>query len=48
VAPGELADLALRVPEFFAPIASALEKVPGAQEQFVAALAFATPLSAGR
>jgi hypothetical protein len=47
-APGELADLALDVPEFFAPIASALEKVPGAQEQFVAALAFATPLSAGR
>ena len=48
VAPGELADLALHVPEFFAPIASALEKVPGAREQFVAALAFASPASADR
>lgn len=43
VAPGEVADLALDVPEFFTPIASSLEKLPGAQEQFVAALAFATP-----
>jgi hypothetical protein len=47
VAPGALADLALDVPEFFAPIASSLENDPGAQEQFVAALAFATPASAG-
>jgi hypothetical protein len=46
VAPGELADLALDLPDFFAPISSALETVPGAREQFVAALAFATP--AGR
>ena len=45
VAPGEVADLALHVPDFFAPIASALEKAPGAHEQFTAALAFATPLS---
>ena len=47
VAPGKLADLALDFPEFFVPIASALEEVPGAQEQFVAALAFATPPSPG-
>ena len=46
VAPGELADLALYVPDFFAPIAAALEAAPGAQERFTAALAFATPLSA--
>jgi hypothetical protein len=45
VAPGELADLALHVPDFFAPIAAALEEAPGAQRQFTAALAFATPLS---
>jgi hypothetical protein len=45
VAPGALADLALAVPEFFVPVASALEDVPGAQKQFVAALAFATPSS---
>ena len=44
VAPGELADLALHVPDFFAPIASALERIAGAREQFVAALAFATPV----
>jgi hypothetical protein len=47
-APGELADLALHVPEFFAPIALALEKVPGARDQFLGALAFATPASVGR
>jgi hypothetical protein len=47
VAPGALADLALDVPAFFAPIASSLENDPGAQERFVAALAFATPASAG-
>lgn len=41
-APGALADLALRQPEFFAPIAAALETVPGAREPFVAALAFAS------
>ena len=43
VAPGDLADLALQVPDFFTPIASALNEVPEAQEQFTAALAFATP-----
>jgi hypothetical protein len=43
IAPGELAELALHVPDFFAPIASALEKAPGAREQFVAAIALATP-----
>jgi hypothetical protein len=43
VAPGELADLALHVPELFTPIASALEETPEAGEQFIAALAFATP-----
>jgi hypothetical protein len=48
VAPGDLADLALDLPEFFAPLASALEQVPAARDQFVAALAFATPLAAGR
>ena len=48
VAPGGLADLALYAPEFFTPIASALETPPGAREQFVAALAFATPLATGR
>jgi hypothetical protein len=48
VAPGELADLALEVPSQFAPIAAALEEVAGAREQFVAALAFATPVIAGR
>jgi len=48
VAPGELADLALHVPDFVAPIASALEKAPGAREQFVAALALATPPAIGR
>ena len=46
VAPGALADLALHVPEFSAPIAAALETDPGVFEQFVAALAFATPSSA--
>jgi hypothetical protein len=48
VAPGELADIALYVPEFAAPIASALETASGAREQFIAALAFATPLSTVR
>jgi hypothetical protein len=48
VAPGDLADLALHVPAFFTPIASSLEKAPGAREQFIAALAFATPLSTVR
>ena len=43
VAPGELADLALYVPEFFTPISSALDQVPPARAHFVAALAFATP-----
>ena len=43
VAPGALADLALDEPEFFAPIAAALEEVPGERQQFVAALAFASP-----
>jgi hypothetical protein len=47
VTPGALADLALDVPEFFAPIASSLENVPEAQEQFLAALAFATPSFSG-
>jgi hypothetical protein len=41
VAPGHLADLALQVPDFFDPIASALEQAPGARQQFVAALAVA-------
>ena len=47
-APGELGDLALDAPDFYAPIAAALESDPGAWEQFVAALAFATPPSAIR
>ena len=46
-APGEVADLALYGPELLGPIASALEEVPEARQQFLAALAFATPLSAG-
>jgi hypothetical protein len=45
VAPGAVADLALHDPDFFAPIAAALDEAPGAQQQFTAALAFATPLS---
>jgi hypothetical protein len=45
VGPDDLADLALQVPEFAAPIASALKQVPGAREQFAAALAIATPPS---
>ena len=48
VAPGALADLALHDPDFFAAIASALEEVPQARDQLIAAIAFATPLSAGR
>jgi hypothetical protein len=43
-APGALADLALYGPEFLQPITSALEAAPLAHRQFVAALAFATPL----
>jgi hypothetical protein len=42
-APGELADLTLDVPEFFAPVAAALETDPAARDRFVAALAFGTP-----
>jgi len=45
IAPGELADLALYVPDFLAPVSAALEQAPPAREQFVAALAFATPAS---
>jgi hypothetical protein len=45
-APGEVADLALYNPEFQAPIESALEDVPEAEQQFLAAVAFATPLPA--
>jgi hypothetical protein len=48
LAPGELADLALGFPEFFAPIAAALEKDPAARERFVAAVALATPPATGR
>jgi hypothetical protein len=48
VAPGALADLALDVPEFFVPIASALEHDAAAREQFLAALAFASPPSISR
>ena len=44
VAPGALADLALYDPKFLATTASALEEDPTAHRQFVAALAFATPL----
>ena len=45
-APGVLADVALYSPEFLGPIASALEEVPAAEQRFLAAIAFATPLSA--
>jgi hypothetical protein len=48
VAPGALADLALDAPEFLVPIVAALDGVAGAQEQFIAATAFASPLSLGR
>jgi hypothetical protein len=47
IAPGGLAELALHLPEFFAPIAAALEEVPGAQDALLGAVAFATPPSAG-
>jgi len=47
VAPGGVADLALYGPEFHGLIAAALEEVPAAQRQFLAALAFATPIAAG-
>jgi hypothetical protein len=46
VAPGELADLALHVPSTFVPIASALDEVAGARDKFLAAVAFATSISA--
>jgi hypothetical protein len=46
VAPGELADLALHVPSTFVPIASALDEDAGARDIFLAAVAFATPISA--
>jgi hypothetical protein len=45
-APGVLADVALYRPEFLAPIVSALEAVPAAEQRFLAAIAFATPLPA--
>ena len=48
VTPGVVADLALDAPELVAPIAAALDGVAGAQEQFIAATAFATPLAIGR
>ena len=48
VAPGDLADLALGFPEFFAPIATALEADPGAREQFGAAVALAMARANGR
>lgn len=48
VAPGALADLARHVPQFSTPIAAALEQVPGAREQFAAALASAPPGSTAR
>lgn len=41
VAPGDVADLALHVPEFSDLIASALEPIPPARDQLLAALAFA-------
>ena len=47
-APGALADLALDAPQFLVPIAAALDSVAGAQEQFIAAIAFANPLAIGR
>lgn len=48
VAPGRVADLALYGPDFLGPIAAALEEAPAAHQQFLAALAFATPLAASR
>jgi hypothetical protein len=44
--PDELAELARQVPDFVAPIASALEQ--RAREQFLTATSFATPASSGR
>jgi hypothetical protein len=41
--PDQLAELARQVPDFRAPIAAALEQVPGARAQLDAALAAATP-----
>jgi hypothetical protein len=46
LAPGDLADLMLQVPDFFAPVAAALDEIPGARDQLVAAIAFATPSTA--
>ena len=43
LAPEELAELVLHVPDFRAPITAALEQVPGAPAQLGAALAAATP-----
>jgi hypothetical protein len=48
VAPGTLADLALDAPQLFVPIAAALDGVAGAQQQFIAALALASPRAVGR
>jgi hypothetical protein len=42
--PSELAELAREIPDFFAPIASALDR--GAREQLLSATAVATPISA--
>jgi hypothetical protein len=39
LAPDQLTEMALQVPDFLAPIASALEQVPGARKQLAAALA---------
>lgn len=43
LAPDDLTELALRVPEFRAPIVTALEQVPGARAQLGAALAAPAP-----
>jgi hypothetical protein len=47
VAPGALADVALDLPDSLAAIASALEEVAGARQQFLGSIAFANP-AAGR
>jgi hypothetical protein len=44
VTPSELAELAREIPDFFAPIASALDRE--AREQLLTATAVATPISA--
>jgi hypothetical protein len=43
--PGELAELALDLPEFVTPIVSALARDPAARDRFVAAIALASPLA---